>query len=206
MGYACLFALPFQCFFLKRYLWGPGKGRLFNKGAAALFPVLIALAGAFCFEGSAWLLFAAALLCLVADVWIEHSLACGVLVFLGAHLCFICWMVLSGAMLGWNLLPAVLIAVFLLWGYRKYLRNIGPAAWFLAAYLPVLLSMTAVAFSLPFSSLGAGAWIAATGAGMFACSDLLLGDAIITGRRKGKLVMLHYSPAVFLLALSAFFF
>ena len=126
--------------------------------------------------------------------------------FLGAHLCFICWMVLSGAMLGWNLLPAVLIAVFLLWGYRKYLRNIGPAAWFLAAYLPVLLSMTAVAFSLPFSSLGAGAWIAATGAGMFACSDLLLGDAIITGRRKGKLVMLLYSPAVFLLALSAFFF
>ena len=86
--------------------------------------------------------------------------------FLGAHLCFICWMVLSGA----------------------------------------VLAMTAVAFSLPFSSLGAGAWIAATGAGMFACSDLLLGDAIITGRRKGKLVMLLYSPAVFLLALSAFFF
>lgn len=209
MGYACLFALPFQCFFLKRYLWGPGKGRLFYKGAAAFFPVLISLAGAVCFKGDAWLLFAAALLCFLADIWIEYSLVCGVLVFLGAHLCFIFWMAFSGAILSWNLLLAVLFAVLLLWGYGKYLKKLGPTAWFLAVYLPILLSMAFTAFSLPFFNPGAGSWIAAAGAGMFSCSDLLLGDAIVTGRRrdrKGKLVMLLYSPAVFLLALSVFFF
>lgn len=130
MGYACLFALPFQCFFLKRYLWGPGKGRLFYKGAAAFFPVLISLAGAVCFKGDAWLLFAAALLCFLADIWIEYSLVCGVLVFLGAHLCFIFWMAFSGAILSWNLLLAVLFAVLLLWGYGKYLKKLGPTAWF----------------------------------------------------------------------------
>ena len=195
--------------FLKLYLWGPGKGSTLHKAAATFVSVLISLDGALRFGGWAWVLFIAVLLCMAADIWIQYSLIPGVLVFLSAHLFFIGWMALKGGVLSWNLLIGAAICGLLLWLYRRYLKGMGAQAVFLSLYLLILMSMLATALSLPFVSQSAGASIIAGGASLFAASDLILGASIVTGRKtelKDRLIMLFYEPAVFLLAVSVFYF
>ena len=194
--------------FLKLYLWGPGKGSTVCKAAATFVSVCVSFFGALRFGGWAWIVFAAVFLCMAADIWIQYSLIPGVLVFLSAHIFYITWIVLSGGMLGWNLLLSCVVCGCLLWLYRRHLKSFGVQSIGLSIYLLILLCMVSTAISLPFAVNSLGAWIVLSGALLFVSSDLILGASIVTGGKSGwkdKAIMLLYEPAVFLLALSPFY-
>ena len=208
MWWICLLGLPLAGFFLKRFLWGPGKGKVVYKGATTLVAVAVALFGAVCCGGAAWLGFVGVLLCFVADVWIHFSLIPGVLVFLSAHLCFIGWMLTEGGSFGWNLLLIPVGCALLAVRYWRYLPKLKGTAFFLLIYVMILFSMASVALSFIWEVSETEKMFLIAGAACFVSSDLVLGDSIARERHsdfRDRLVMLLYEPAVFLLALGTFF-
>ena len=187
---------------------GAGQREHCLQGGGHICFRVVSFFGPLRFGGWAWIVFAAVFLCMAADIWIQYSLIPGVLVFLSAHIFYITWIVLSGGMLGWNLLLSCVVCGCLLWLYRRHLKSFGAQSIGLSIYLLILLCMVSTAISLPFAVNSLGAWIVLSGALLFVSSDLILGASIVTGRKSGwkdKAIMLLYEPAVFLLALSPFY-
>ncbi len=200
--------LLWNALFLWLYLWSPGKGSVWYKGGATLGSVLIAAIGVAHKGGESWILLAAAFLCLAADVWIQHSLIPGVLVFLAAHIGFILWNCVQGGILWLGFLLGIVGCVICLWAYRTYISSFREKAVPLAVYVFVLLSMWGTALSLLWTLRGSSAFLAFLGATFFLASDMILGNTIATGRTsatRDRWVMCLYEPAILLLSLNAFF-
>lgn len=116
------------------------------------------------------------ILFLLADALLEIRFFWGMIVFAAGHFLLIGWFIVQG-----NFHPASLpIWLFLLAGtlvlFRKELKGgkENPLLYLMILYPAVLLAMTAMALTLPFTADERYTW-AAVGAVLFAVSDMMVG-------------------------------
>lgn len=179
------------------------------KAACTFVPVLLCLYAIVTTNAppEKWLLFAGIFICMAADVVIGIHFVSGVLVFFAAHLFFIVYYL---TLAPFNEFSLILFAVLFACVARMNWRYVPTLAKRLApftAYAAALVFMFSVAAMLPFALKNAGSVCIAAGAGLFLLSDsILAGNTLgIVTKIKDRLVMYLYYPAVYLLAVSAFY-
>ncbi len=198
-----------QTYFLQRKNYQENARSLAVKASCTFIPVLLCLYALLKTNGAAtkWLLFAGVFICMAADVVIGIQFIAGMLTFLIAHLCFIAYFLTLAPFNGISLIIFVVLYACVARFFWRYVPTLGRRLVPFAVYPAVLALMFSVAVMLPFSLNSAGAVCIAVGAGLFVISDSILADTTLgtVTQVKDRMIMYLYYPAVYLLAVSAFY-
>ena len=198
-----------QTYFRQRKQYKDNAKALTVKASCTFIPVLLCLYALILKNSSfeKWLLFAGVFLCMVADVVIGIHFVGGMLTFLVAHLFFIAYYLTLAPFNGISLVIFIVLYAGVVKLFWRYIPSLGSRFVPFAVYSAVLALMFSIAFMLPWSLKNAGAVCIAIGAGLFVLSDSLLADNTFGAVTvmKDHLVMYLYYPAVYLLAISAFY-
>lgn len=126
-------------------------------------------------RSSLWIL-AAMILFLIADACLELQFFLGMGVFAAGHLALIIWLILQGHFTVASIPVWIVGMAVTLWLFRgEFSRGKeNPKIYLMILYPAVLMGMTAVAVTLPFTAERAYGW-AAVGAFLFAVSDMMVG-------------------------------
>lgn len=204
-----LLAMLTQWYFSLRRNYRDGAKGLAVKAAGTFVPVFL------CFYavaeqsawGRKWMLLAGVAVCMAADVVIGVDFVAGMLTFLAAHVCFILYYLTLAPFHPASLI--IFAVLYLAQGilYWKYILKLGKKIPAYAAYPAALSLMFSMAVFTLIQRPGAGTLCLALGAGLFLISDSILADAQLRSNSfwKDRLVMYLYYPAVYLLAVSAFY-
>ena len=198
-----------QTYFRQRKQYKDNAKALTVKASCTFIPVLLCLYALILKNSSfeKWLLFAGVFLCMVADVVIGIHFVGGMLTFLVAHLFFIAYYLTLAPFNGISLVIFIVLYAGVVKLFWRYIPSLGSRFVPFAVYSAVLALMFSIAFMLPWSLKNAGAVCIAVGAGLFVLSDSLLAGNTFGAVTvmKDHLVMYLYYPAVYLLAISAFY-
>lgn len=196
-------------YFRKRENYKDDRKALAVKGACTSIPVLLCLYALMTTDApiKVWLLFAGVFLCMVADVVIGIHFVAGMLIFLVAHVCFIAYYFTLAPIHGFSIILFVVLFSCVAKHYWRYVPSLKGRLVPFTAYPAVLVFMFSVAAMLPFTLGSAGSVCLAAGAGLFVLSDSVLADTTLGSitKVKDRMVMYLYYPAVYLLAVSAFY-
>jgi Predicted membrane protein len=179
------------------------------KASCTSIPVLLCLYALQKTDAPAtsWLLFTGLLLCMAADVLIGIRFSSGTLVFLAAHCCLIAYYLTLAPFSGISVLLFLVVLAGAAAAFGRYLKKPFRQRGLFAAYAAVLVLMLSIAAVLPFVLKTPGATCIAVGAVLFFVSDSLLAANTFgtPNRFRDRLLMYFYYPAVYLLAISAFY-
>ena len=144
---------------------------------------------------------------MIADVIIGIHFVAGMLVFLCAHLCFIVYFMTLAPLSGYSVGIFILVYAAVLFGFRRFVPQLGIQSIPFMIYAAILISMFSVAVLLPHSIGGIGSVLLAAGAGLFTVSDLILAWNTLGSyhKQRDRMVLYLYYPAVYLLAVSVFY-
>lgn len=148
------------------------------KCLATWMMVCTALLGTFQFgtgKSSGWIL-AAMVLFLIADGLLELRFFPGMAMFAAGHLALIIWFILQRHFTVISVPVWITGMAVVLWLFRKELSGAKeePKLYLMILYAAVLIGMTAIAVTLPFTAGKTYGW-AAAGAVMFSMSDMMVG-------------------------------
>ena len=198
-----------QTYFRQRKQYKDNAKALTVKASCTFIPVLLCFYALILKNSSSekWLLFAGVFLCMVADVVIGIHFVGGMLTFLVAHLFFIAYYLTLAPFNGISLVIFIVLCAGVVKLFWRYIPSFGSRLVPFAVYSAVLALMFSIAFMLPWSLKNTGAVCIAVGAGLFVLSDSLLAGNTFGAVTvmKDHLVMYLYYPAVYLLAISAFY-
>lgn len=204
-----ILAILTQFYFSLRKNYRDNPKALAVKAAGTLVPVLLCVFAVA--EKNAWhekwLLLAAVFICMVADVVIGVYFVAGMMTFFIAHLCLIAYYLTFAPFQPISLLIFAVLYLSQSIIYGKYISKLGKKLPAYAAYPAALSLMFSVAVMLYFQLPGLGSACIAVGAGLFLISDSILANTQFCSNSfvKDRLVMYLYYPAVYLLAVSAFY-
>jgi len=198
-----------QMYFGQRKNYKDSAKALVVKASCTFIPVLLCLYALIITNApvTKWLLFAGVFICMAADVVIGIQFVAGMLTFLIAHLCFIAYFLTLAPFNGISLIIFIVLYACVARLFWRYVPTLGSRLIPFAVYPAVLALMFSIAAMLPFVLNSAGAVCIAVGAGLFVISDSILADTTLgtVTQVKDRLIMYLYYPAVYLLAISAFF-
>lgn len=198
-----------QTYFVQRKNYKDNAKALTAKASCTFIPVLLCLYALIHTNAPAtkWFLFAGVFICMIADVILGIQFVAGMLTFLIAHLCFIAYFFTLAPFNGISLIIFIVLYACVARLFWRYVPTLGSRLIPFAVYPAVLTLMISIAVMLPFALNSAGAICIAVGAGLFGISDSVLADTTLgtVTQVKDRMVMYLYYPAVYLLAVSAFF-
>lgn len=198
-----------QLYFRLRNGYEDNLKALFVKASCTFIPVLLVFYALFLkgFPFSGWLLFVGVFICMVADFAIGIRFNVGVSVFLVAQISFIAYYL---TLMAFQPASLIIFAMIALCAAVLFHRNLSIHDRKMALYIlyaSALMLMVSVALILPFTVKNPGAVCIATGAVLFIISDSLLAKNTFNSpdKLRDRLVMYLYYPAVYLIAVSAFY-
>lgn len=199
----CIFAVLYGYF---RGKWG-NKSLIWKALATAMAGIIAASYALAAGEIYGWLIVAAVILCMTADIVLEIDFIKGILIFGCAHICFLAAYIQLTQVKISTFITFFIIYTCVLALFHKDIKNLKNLKVPAFLYMALLVFMVSMAWTVYSTSRSGQGFMLLTGASCFLVSDCIIGFRTLREKQSmlyGAAILILYYSAVYLISASSY--